>query len=143
MKLYVEINGEKHYIDEGVVKEHALYEGKITPFTGLKIKKEGNAEAVSTKSNETITALPTAIDISETNPDINEIAGTEDLTDTVEPIAESATVSNESLTDVIESDNEALSKSEDTENPIHMPEDLDYQENSTTEGNESVTLVGG
>ncbi len=96
MKLYVEINGEKHYINESVVKENALYEGMITPFTGLKIKKDGNAEAVTKKSNVTITALPTAIDDSEINTDINEIADPEDSTDVSEPIPESATVSDES-----------------------------------------------
>ena len=53
MKLYVEINGEKHYIDEGVIKEHALYEGMITPFTGLEIKKEGDTEVVTKKGKET------------------------------------------------------------------------------------------
>jgi hypothetical protein len=40
MKLYVEIDGAKHYIDEGVVEKYALYEGYVTPFTGLKIKME-------------------------------------------------------------------------------------------------------
>ena len=95
MKLYVEINGEKHYIDEGVIKENALYEGMITPFTGLEIKKEGDTEVVTKKGKETETPLSTTINDSETNTDINEIASTEDLTDVVEPIAEPATLSNE------------------------------------------------
>jgi len=86
MKLYVEINGEKHYINESVVKKNALHEGMITPFTGLKIKKEGNGKAVTTKPNETITALPTAIDDSEINTDINEIADSEDSTEVNESV---------------------------------------------------------
>ena len=127
MKLYVEINGEKHYIDESVVKKNALHEGMITPFTGLKINKEGKTEAVTTKSTETITALPTAIDDSETNTDINMIADSEDSTDEVGLTPGSATVSDESPADAKES-NEALPKSED----------MDYQEKSTTEVNKSV-----
>ena len=138
MKLYVEINGEKHYIDKGIVKENALHEGMITPFTGLKIKKEDNTEAVTTETNERIIALPTAIDDSETNTDISKIADSEDSTDVVEPIPESATVSDESSADAKEPD-EVLPKSEDTENPIPISEETDYQENSTTEVNESVT----
>ena len=138
MKLYVEINGEKHYINESVVKENALHEGMTTPFTGLKIKKGGNAKTVTTKSNETITALPTAIDDSEINTAISKIADSEDSTDVVEPIPESATVSDESSADAKEP-NEALPKSEDTENPIPISEETDYQENSATEVNESVT----
>ena len=138
MKLYVEINGEKHYINESVVKENALHEGMTTPFTGLKIKKDGNAKTVTTKSNETITALPTAIDDSEINTDINEIADSEDPTDVVEPIPESATVSDESSADAKEP-NEVPPKAEDAADPIHISEDKDYQESSTTAVNESVT----
>jgi len=138
MKLYVEINGEKHYINESVVKENALHEGMTTPFTGLKIKKDGNAKTVTTKSNETITALPAAIDDSEINTAISKIADSEDPTDVVEPIPESVTVSDESPADAKEP-NEALPKSEDTADPIHISEDKDYQKNSTTEVNESVT----
>ena len=138
MKLYVEINGEKHYINKSVVKENALHEGMTTPFTGLKIKKDGNAEAVTIEANERIIALPTAIDDSETNTDISKIADSEDSTDVVEPIPESATVSDESSADAKEPD-EVLPKSEDTENPIPISEETDYQENSTTEVNESVT----
>ena len=133
MKLYVEINDEKHYINESVVKKNALHEGMITPFTGLKIKKEGNGKAVTTKPNETITALPTAIDDSETNTDINKIASTEDLTDVVEPIPESATESDEFPVEAKALDNKTL--------PIHITEDMGSQESSTTEVTESVNPV--
>ena len=40
MKLYVEINHEKHYIAEDLVKKYGLDEGRITPFTGLEVKRE-------------------------------------------------------------------------------------------------------
>ncbi len=126
MKIYVEINGEKHYINESVVKKNALREGMITPFTGLKIKKEGNAEVVTTAVNETKTSLPTAIDDSEGS------------TDVVGLTPESATVSDESSADA-KKPSKALPKSEDTENTIPISEETDYQENSTTEVNESVT----
>ena len=138
MKLYVEINGEKHYISESVVKENALYEGMTTPYTGLKIKKDGNAKAVTTKTNETIIALPTAIDDSEINTDINEIADPEESTDVSEPIPESATVSDESSVDDKES-NKVPPKAEDAADPIPISEETDYQGSSTTEVNESVT----
>jgi hypothetical protein len=133
MKLYVEINGEKHYIDEGVVKRNALYEGMITPFTGLEIKKEGDTEVVTKEAKETETSLPTAIDDSETNTDINEVTGTEELKDVVEPIPESATESDESPVEAKELDNETL--------PIHITEDMGSQESSTTEVTEPVTPV--
>jgi hypothetical protein len=137
MKLYIEINGEKHYIDEGVIKEHALYEGMITPFTGLEIKKEGNTEVVTKEGNETETPLSTAIDDSETNTDINGIIDSKNSTDAVEPIPGSTTVSDESPADT-EEPNETFPKPEDTENTIHIPEDTGSKESSITEVNESV-----
>jgi len=193
MRLYLEINGEKHYLDENVVKKNLLREGTITPFTRLEIKGENKP----TLDNETIIALPTAIDDSETNTDINKIAGSEDSTDVVEPVPEFSTVDefskdvktpneapskpedkedpilltaiddsetnidineiagSEDSTDVVEpipgsaivSDespadteepNETFSKSEVTENTIHIPEDTGSKESSITEVNESV-----
>ena len=133
MRLYLEINGEKHYLDENVVKKNLLREGTITPFTRLEIKGENKP----TLDNETIIALPTAIDDSETNTDINEIAGSEDSTDVVEPIPGSAIVSDESPADT-EEPNETFPKPEDTENTIHIPEDTGSKESSITEVNESV-----
>jgi glyceraldehyde-3-phosphate dehydrogenase/erythrose-4-phosphate dehydrogenase len=101
MKLYVEIDGEKHYIDEGVIEKYTLYEGYVTPFTGFKIKKEDDTKVVATEIKETETPLPATVN------------GFEDPIDiVVETTPEFATVSDESLTDANET-NEALSKSED------------------------------
>ena len=58
MKLYVEIDGEKHYIDEGVLEKYALYEGHVTPITRLKIKKEDDTKVVATEIKETEIPLP-------------------------------------------------------------------------------------
>ncbi len=101
MKLYVEIDGEKHYIDEGVVEKYALHGGKITPFTGLEIKKEGDTEFVATEIKETETPLPAEIDDSDDSIDV-----------VVETTPDFTSVSDESLTDANET-NKALSKSED------------------------------
>ena len=40
MKLYVVINGVKHYIDEDIVKKYGIKEVDITPWTRLKVCKE-------------------------------------------------------------------------------------------------------
>ena len=113
MKLYVEIDGEKHYIDEGVVEKYALCEGHVTPFTGLKIKKEDDTKVVATEIKETKTPLPTAIGDSETSTDITEIDDSDDSIDVVvETTPEFTSVSDEPLTDAKET-NEALSKFED------------------------------
>ena len=101
MKLYVEISGEKHYIDEGVVEKYALCEGHVTPFTGLKIKKEDDTKVVATEIKETETPLPAAIDDSDDSIDV-----------VVETTPEFGTVSDEPLTDAKET-NEVVSKSED------------------------------
>jgi hypothetical protein len=101
MKFYVEISGEKHYIDEDVVEKYALYEGYVTTFTGLKIKKEDDTKIVATEIKETETPLPVTVN------------GFDDPIDVVvEKTPEFATVSDESLTDAKET-NKALSKSED------------------------------
>jgi hypothetical protein len=133
MRLYLEINGEKHYLDENVVKKNLLHEGTITPFTHLKIKRENEP----TVDNETIIALPAAIDDSETNTEINGITDSKNSTDAVEPIPGSTTVSDESPADT-EEPNETFPKPEDTENTIHIPEDTGSKESSITEVNESV-----
>ena len=133
MRLYLEINGEKHYLDESVVKKNLLREGTITPFTHLKIKRENEP----TVDNETIIALPAAIDDSETNTEINGITDSKNSTDAVEPIPGSTTVSDESPADT-EEPNETFPKPEDTENTIHIPEDTGSKESSITEVNESV-----
>ena len=116
MKLYVEIAGEKHYIDEGVVEKYTLYEGYVTPFTGLKIKKEDNTKVVATEIKETETPLPAAIVDSETSTDITEINEIDDSDDSIDVVVETTpeftSVSDEPLTDAKET-NEALSKSED------------------------------
>jgi glyceraldehyde-3-phosphate dehydrogenase/erythrose-4-phosphate dehydrogenase len=113
MKLYVEISGEKHYIDEGVVEKYALYEGYVTPFTGLEIKKEDDTKVVATEIKETETPLSAAIVDSETSTDITEIDDSEDSIDVVvEATPEFTSVSDEPFTDAKET-NEALSKSED------------------------------
>ena len=112
MKLYVEIDGAKHYIDEGVVEKYALYEGYVTPFTGLKIKMEDDTKVVATEIKETETPLPAAIDDSETSTDITEIDDSDDSIDVVvETTPEFMSVSDEPLTDTKET-NEALSKFE-------------------------------
>jgi len=100
MKLYVEISGEKHYIDEGIVEKYALYEGYVTPFTGLKIKMEDDTKVVATEIKETETPLPAAIDDSDDSIDV-----------VVETTPEFTSVSDELLTDAKET-SEALSKSE-------------------------------
>jgi glyceraldehyde-3-phosphate dehydrogenase/erythrose-4-phosphate dehydrogenase len=113
MKLYVEISGEKHYIDEGIVEKYALYEGYVAPFTGLKIKKEDDTKVVATEIKETETPLPAAIVDSETSTDITEIDDSDDSIDVVvETTPEFTSVSDEPLTDAKET-NEALSKFED------------------------------
>jgi glyceraldehyde-3-phosphate dehydrogenase/erythrose-4-phosphate dehydrogenase len=101
MKLYVEIDGAKHYIDEGVVEKYALYEGYVTPFTGLKIKMEDDTKGVATEIKETETPLPAAIDDSDDSIDV-----------VVETTPDFTSVSDESFTDANEM-NKALSKSED------------------------------
>ena len=112
MKLYVEIDGAKHYIDEGVVEKYALYEGYVTPFTGLKIKMEDDTKVVATEIKETETPLPAAIVDSETSTDITEIDDSDDSIDVVvETTPEFTSVSDELLTDAKET-SEALSKSE-------------------------------
>ena len=101
MKLYVEISGEKYYIDEGVVEKYALYEGYVTPFTGLKIKMEDDTKVVATEIKETETPLPAAVN------------GFEDSIDVVvETTPEFTSASDESFTDAKET-NETLSKSEE------------------------------
>ena len=86
MKLYVEISGEKHYIDEGIVEKYALYEGYVAPFTGLKIKKEDDTKVVATEIKEAETPIPAAIDTynSETSTDIT---GTDEIDDSDDQIA--------------------------------------------------------
>ena len=117
MKLYVEINGEKHYIDEDVAEKYALYEGYATPFTKLNVKKEDDIVA-ATEIKEAEIPIPAAIDAynSETSTDIS---GTDEIDDSddqinavIETTSEFATAFDEPLTDAKET-NEALSKSED------------------------------
>ena len=116
MKLYVEIDGEKHYIDEGVVEKYALHEGHVTPFTRLKIKKEDDTKIVATEIKETETPLPVTIVDSETSTDITGTDKIDDSDDQIDVVIETtpefATLSDQSLTDAKET-NRALSKSED------------------------------
>ena len=49
MKLYVEVNSEKLYIEKDIVEKYGLKEGQSTPFSGLEIKKEYDS-AVETES---------------------------------------------------------------------------------------------
>ena len=107
MKFYVEINGEKHYIDEGVAEKYALYEDYVTPFTRLKIKKD-NDTVGATEIKEAETPIPVAIDAynSKTRTDIT---GTDVIDDSDDQIAvviqttpKFAVVSDESLTDAKE-----------------------------------------
>ena len=134
MRLYLEISGEKHYVDEDIVKEYDLHEGMITPYTGLMIKKEfnTNTEVVTTTVDETETSLPTVIDDSEINTDINEVADLEDSSDVVGPASE--------FSKGVKTPNEAPSKPEDTEAPIKITEDTGSHESSTGV-TESVTQV--
>ncbi|MCP4631070.1 MAG: hypothetical protein GY850_47310 [bacterium] len=112
MELYLEISGEKHYIDEGIVEKYALYAGYVTPFTGLEIKKEDDTKVETTEIKEAETPLPEAIVDSETITDINEIDDSDDSIDVVvETTPEFATVSDESLTDAKEANEEALNES--------------------------------
>ena len=117
MKFYVQINGDKHYIDEGVAEKYALYEGYVTPFTRLKIKKEEEIVA-ATEIKETKTPIPAAIDVNDSEAS-TDITGTDEIDDSddqinavIETTSEFAIVSDEPLTDAKET-NEALSKSED------------------------------
>ena len=48
MKLYVEINNEKHYIKKDIVEKYGLKEGQTTPSAGLEIKRE-NGSMVETE----------------------------------------------------------------------------------------------
>ena len=118
MKLYVEISGEKHYIDEGIVEKYALYEGYVAPFTGLKIKMEDDTKVVATEIKVRETPIPAAIDTynSEASTDIAEINEIDDSDDSIDVVVETTpdftSVSDESFTDANEM-NKALSKSED------------------------------
>jgi len=53
MKLYVEINSERHYIEKDIVEKYGLKEGQITPSLGLEIKKENNSTVETESINET------------------------------------------------------------------------------------------
>ena len=53
MKLYVEINNEKHYIEKDIVEKYGLKEGQITPSLGLEIKKENDSTVETEKVDET------------------------------------------------------------------------------------------
>lgn len=129
MKFYVEINGDKNYIDEGVAEKYALYEGYVTPFTRLKIKKEEDI-VVATEIKKAETPIPKAIDANDSEAS-SDITGPDEVDDSddqinavIETTSEFAAASDEPLTDAKET-NEALSKSED----------MDV--------NESATLVSG
>lgn len=52
MKLYVEINNEKHYIEKDIVEKYGLKEGQTTPFLGLEIKKENNSMVETERVDE-------------------------------------------------------------------------------------------
>jgi hypothetical protein len=134
MRLYLEIKGEKHYLDEDMVKEHALHEGMITPYTGLKIKKENNTntEIATTTVNEAETLLPTARGDAEINTDINEIDDLEDSSAAVAPVPE--------FSESVKMSDEAPAKAADTEDSIHLTEDTDSEE-SLTEATETVATV--
>lgn len=117
MKFYVEINGEKHYIDEGVAEKYALNEGYVTPFTRLKIKKEDDIVG-ATEIKEAETPIPAAIDANDSEastdiPGIDEMEDSDDQMDVViETTPEFAIVSDDLHTEDKET-NEVLSKSED------------------------------
>jgi len=53
MKLYVEINNEKHYIEKDIVEKYGLKEGQTTPSLGLEIKKENDSTVETEKVDET------------------------------------------------------------------------------------------
>ena len=53
MKLYVEINNEKHYIEKDIVEKYGLKEGQSSPSLGLEIKKENDSTVDTEKVDET------------------------------------------------------------------------------------------
>ncbi len=74
MKLYVEVNSEKHYIEKDIVEKYGLKEGQTTPSLGLEIKKENNSaveteiivETESVKETESFDETKIDKDIGET-----------------------------------------------------------------------------
>ena len=53
MKLYVEINSEKHYIEKDIIEKYGLKEGQTTPFSGFEIKRENNSTVETERVDET------------------------------------------------------------------------------------------
>ncbi|MBW1794828.1 MAG: hypothetical protein JRJ38_10425 [Deltaproteobacteria bacterium] len=121
MKLYVEINNEKHYIEKDFVEKYGLLEGLVTPFTGLEIKREDDdtiAEAVRVNEVETDLTKDLVQISSGGDGYANEAFDSEDLPS----IAELA-----SQFGGVEQSNEILTQAYDTEEPINAPENTDFQ----------------
>ncbi|MBW2643408.1 MAG: hypothetical protein JRC89_08555 [Deltaproteobacteria bacterium] len=85
MKLYVEINNEKHYIEEYIVERYGLKEGKTMPFSGLEINREYNStlETARDRVDEAEIDKNIAETQSETDKDVNEIFNFETSTGVV------------------------------------------------------------
>jgi len=85
MKLYVEINNEKHYIEEDIVERYGLKEGKTMPFSGLEINSEyhSTVEAARVRVDEAELQKSIAETQSQTDKDVNEIFNFETSTGVV------------------------------------------------------------
>jgi len=85
MKLYVEINNEKHYIEKNIVERYGLKKGKTMPFSGLQINSEYNSpvETARDRVDEAEIEKNIAETQSETDKDVNQIFNFETSTDAV------------------------------------------------------------
>ena len=83
MRLYVEINNEKHYIQKDIVERYGLKEGKTMPFSGLQINSEYHSTVETTKDrvDEAEIEKNIAETQSETDKNVNEISILETSTD--------------------------------------------------------------
>ena len=132
MKLYVEINHEKHYIEEDLAKRYGLDEGGITPFTGLEVKREHDTAIESARMDKLYTPLRAVTDgdfvgkSSEVNNYANDALNSETLGNAVEMASQSATRLNEHPGAVKQS-NDTPTEVNDTEATISASENTNLQ----------------
>lgn len=130
MRLYVEINNEKHYIEKDFAEKYGLSEGKVTPFTGLEIKREDDTTVETVRVNEVETALTAAFDkdlveiSSEVYKDANEAFNPENSSDIAELASQPVTKVNEHPGGV-EQSNEILAEADGAEEAINASENTD------------------
>ena len=132
MKLYVEINHEKHYIGEDLANKYGLDEGRITPFTGLEVKREHDTAIESARIDEVDTPLRAVTDgdLVEKSLQVsdypNDALNSETLVNAVEMASQSATRLNEHPGDV-EQSNDTPTKVNNTEATISPSENTNLQ----------------